>query len=979
MVLVKRGIFKISKIYLTNNNEICVVKISLKNNSFYIIVIYFDVQNNKKNLEIKNEIKKIYNVLKKEKVLLMGDFNAHLKEIDGRKNSNTKIFQDFIDETDFTVLNLLDICKGKYTRCSGNTKTAIDFALANTELLPCVCDIMIDEDKIIDISDHNLMHIKLKLCKESKGSLKKYVEYISTDNTLKNLEFSQFIENNINTIAENIENVEEILIRGIEKYLIRKKEIKPHSWVSVKLQKMIEERKRLNRMKRKEKDKIRHTELQKRYEIMKKKIQKQIIIEKNDIENKEATFIYQNTNVNKWKIINKLRGKEKKVTEIKEIFNKNGNMQEIKTALMDFWGEFLYDNQAKNINDITYRRHDTSMVNYIIEEHNYTKMEGIKEINWSISNEETITQIRKLKSNRAKDIVGIKGEVVKILINSENFLEKLTNSFNNILENNCIPESWRKSKLILIPKKDTDITVKDFRPITITNITYKIMSGIINEKIEKFIINNKILEEEQAGFMKKRRIEENLLFIQIDMERAWRRMNSRFYVFLDLEKAFDSVSRFHLLQLLSDLGICRKIIQFIKNVFEGESCETYVDSKYIGNLHKNKGIKQGCMMSPLLFNTIINEIIKGINFIWRVEVDDFNILAFADDCLLKGDTEVQVAAKIAEFKRIANIYGLKINEKKSKILVINNRTTKTHIQGIPIVEEEKYLGFEILCRRSNFLKIHKDHKLLNLRKFEHMIYALVANKVNKVLLSKSLWQNLALPTILYGLPVFDLNKGDIKRLNNVQMRIFKRALNVPKQTSNNYVIEECRIKTIEEIDQCSKLVFLRHCLINTTKLASAISLEWERKNKTLDKYRLAVNNLNLEFTNIEYTENIKSINHQLYVKIMRNEMNTNSCLQLYNFHHNFKRKPRTWRNNAKDKILAMLQSGVLKYYKLRCEICEINLDVNHIYECRQNPYANEIQNVEIDNILMFNDYDGNYDHILLWFYNTFVSKSVSPS
>ena len=123
-------------------------------------------------------------------------------------------------------------------------------------------------------------------------------------------------------------------------------------------------------------------------------------------------------------------------------------------------------------------------------------------------------------------------EFVKLL--KENLLKE---NFNKIMDGE-IHKGWFNSRINLIPKKKKkkkQLKVQEFRPITVTNISYEIFTGILNKGVVKFLERNKIMEENQAGFTKGRRMEEHLLGVQLIMSKAKKRNLSKWCAAIDLE------------------------------------------------------------------------------------------------------------------------------------------------------------------------------------------------------------------------------------------------------------------------------------------------------------------------------------------------------------------------------------------------------------------------------------------------------------
>ena len=103
---------------------------------------------------------------------------------------------------------------------------------------------------------------------------------------------------------------------------------------------------------------------------------------------------------------------------------------------------------------------------------------------------------------------------------------------------------------------------------------------------------------------------------------------------IDVEKAFDSVERVEMIKCLSEIGLETTLIKLIAKIYEKDIGVIILNNKIIGTIRKTRGIKQGCKMSPILFNLLMNYIIKKLNLVYKNNTNSMN---FADDGLILAD------------------------------------------------------------------------------------------------------------------------------------------------------------------------------------------------------------------------------------------------------------------------------------------------------------------------------------------------------
>ena len=147
--------------------------------------------------------------------------------------------------------------------------------------------------------------------------------------------------------------------------------------------------------------------------------------------------------------------------------------------------------------------------------------------------------LKNLKPNKAAGPDKIKAEVYQALGEKELIKEILVETYDKILNEQEIPEYWKKSRTKMIPKKKKT-QAKDMRPIAITNISYKLYMSHIGEEIEKHIEVNNLAKGNQVGFTKGGRTEYNHFMLQYIVDKAQRNKEKLIVITLDFKKAFDS-------------------------------------------------------------------------------------------------------------------------------------------------------------------------------------------------------------------------------------------------------------------------------------------------------------------------------------------------------------------------------------------------------------------------------------------------------
>ena len=172
---------------------------------------------------------------------------------------------------------------------------------------------------------------------------------------------------------------------------------------------------------------------------------------------------------------------------------------------------------------------------------------------------------------------------------------------------------------------------------------------------------------------------------------------------MDFEKAFDSIDRTVLWKLLRHYGLLIKFVTLIKNMYEGFTDHVIFNGQVSEGFQIGTGVRQGCLLSPLLFLIAIDWTMKrstehhrtGIQWNLFSQLED---LDFADDLALLSETHKHMQQKTERLQEKSSQLGLKINGGKTKVMKVNSRSSEPISLESGTVEEVQdfiYLGSNI--------------------------------------------------------------------------------------------------------------------------------------------------------------------------------------------------------------------------------------------------------------------------------------------
>lgn len=264
---------------------------------------------------------------------------------------------------------------------------------------------------------------------------------------------------------------------------------------------------------------------------------------------------------------------------------------------------------------------------------------------------------------------------------------------------NHIPESWRKVKVIFIPKsgKIGHESVKDFRPISLSSFILKTLERILDEHIRSLVTTSG-LSNSQHAYMKGKSTETALHEVVSTAERGLFYKQYTMAAFLDIEGAFNNVKTESILQALVDLNVNSRIVRWIDTMLRTRQINAQW-GEVSATRSVCRGTPQGGVLSPLLWLVVINTLLVNMDN-KRVRV-----VAYADDvAVMVTGPCVSVISDImgnilGEISTWATGCGLSVNPDKTDLLLFTNRRvipqyTLPSLNGkqLELSDSAKYLG-----------------------------------------------------------------------------------------------------------------------------------------------------------------------------------------------------------------------------------------------------------------------------------------------
>ena len=184
---------------------------------------------------------------------------------------------------------------------------------------------------------------------------------------------------------------------------------------------------------------------------------------------------------------------------------------------------------------------------------------------------------------------------------------------------------------------------------------------------------NHELPDVQAGFRKGRGTRDQITNIRWITEKAREFQKNIYFCFIDYAKAFDCVDHSKLWKILQEMGIPDHLTCLLRNLYAGQEATVRTGHGTADWFQIGKGVRQGCILSPCLFNLYVEYIMRNIELDEaqtgiKITRRNVNNLRYADDTTLMAESEEELKSLLMKVKEVSEKVGLKLNIQKTKIM-----------------------------------------------------------------------------------------------------------------------------------------------------------------------------------------------------------------------------------------------------------------------------------------------------------------------
>ena len=423
--------------------------------------------------------------------------------------------------------------------------------------------------------------------------------------------------------------------------------------------------------------------------------------------------------------------------------------------------------------------------------------------------------------------------------------EKLTELFHCMWRQEAIPQEFKDASISHLYKRKGNPQVCDnHRGISLLSIAGKILAKILLNRLNVHLDQTGLIPESQCGFRKDRGTID-MIFTERQLQEKCQEQNVDLYMtFVDLTKAFDTVSRDGLWKIMAKFGCPPRFIAMVRQFHDGMQARVQNDGEFSEPFEVTNGVKQGCVLAPTLFSMMFSAMLMdafqdsdtGFPIRYRFDGNIFNLrrlqaktkvqtdvldeLLYVDDMDKNASTEAKMQRAMDQVSQSCDNYDLTISTKKTEVVhqpapgkPYNEPTITVNGQKLKVVDKFTYLG-STLSRA-----VHIDDEITaRIAKASVAFGRLRANvwERNGIKLDTKLkvYKAVVLPTLLYACETWTVYQRHAKRLNHFHLSCLRKLLKIKWQDKipDTEVLTKAGMQSMHTVLKLAQLRWTGHVI-----------------------------------------------------------------------------------------------------------------------------------------------------------------------
>jgi hypothetical protein len=361
-----------------------------------------------------------------------------------------------------------------------------------------------------------------------------------------------------------------------------------------------------------------------------------------------------------------------------------------------------------------------------------------------------------------------------------------------------IPTDWSKGVVVPLYKgKGDKRNPLKYRGITLLSVAGKVFCSILNTRLMTWVEESEGVVDEQGGFRPGRGCPDQL-FALTEILKS-RQGKKTFTCFIDIKKAYDRVWRKGMWACMRKRGVVRKMERVLKQVYKRVTSCVRVEKEKTDWFEIDVGLRQGCVMSPVLFSMFIDEVARKVkDGGYGVEIDEGEkvaLLLYADDIVMFAESESRLQEMIDVVVEHSKRWRFELSPEKTQVVVFGGKPKRSWAgfrlgregREVEVVNTYKYLGMEV--GKGLRWKEWKEKTIRKARGAMQQAWALgMQHGGMTVAAGIGVWSTLVRPLLEYGAEVWGgVRDHKWEEAEKIMRQMGRRILGVAGKTPNELV------------------------------------------------------------------------------------------------------------------------------------------------------------------------------------------------
>ena len=251
-----------------------------------------------------------------------------------------------------------------------------------------------------------------------------------------------------------------------------------------------------------------------------------------------------------------------------------------------------------------------------------------------------------------------------------------------MLSSGVFPETFKKSKIIPLYKKGDSSLLSNYRPISLLPTISKVFERIIYNQLYQYFSDNELLAEQQYGFCAQHSTEYAAIKLFDHISKEMDSGNTPTALYIDLSKAFDTLSFDIILQKLKHYGVMGTELRLLTDYLTNRKQYVVFNNHCSDITDIVNGVPQGSILGPLLFSIHINDLIRTSNKCKFIMYADDTTIYFNLENFDPDNVSNEINNELEKITKWLQINKLSLNTQKTKLMVFHRK--QKHIKELTV-------------------------------------------------------------------------------------------------------------------------------------------------------------------------------------------------------------------------------------------------------------------------------------------------------